>query len=97
MKKVEVTSCSHSHGWCAGRVTTSQKTEVVKPSRQMPQSAIITRSTTSKLRHLRWRFASRTMLSPLMPRRLIDRSDQLQNLHRVGTEILRDLVLQWLG
>src|SRR5579872_2672690 len=105
MKKVEVTSCSQSQGWPISRVNTSKKTEVVNPSRQIPQSAIRKRSTKSSARHLRWRWDCRTM-SPvafIVPRYppgrpgLLDRSDELQQLHRVRTEVARDLVLDRLG
>ena len=60
-KKAVVTCWIQSQGLWSSRVMTSQRTEVVNPRRQMPQSPIIARSTTSKARHLRWRRVSSTM------------------------------------
>src|SRR5476649_2637079 len=62
MKKVEVTSCSHSQGWPIVRVTTSQNTEVTKPARQRPPRIMVIRSSTSKQGHFKWRCACRTIL-----------------------------------
>ena len=51
MKKVEVTSCSHSHGAPMVRVTMSQTTEVLKQINVAPHSIISTDSSQSSARH----------------------------------------------
>src|SRR5579883_2279134 len=104
MKKVEVTSCSQSQGCPISRVITSKNTDVVKPRRHMPQSAIMMRSTKSSARHLRWRWDCRTM-SPvafIVPRSrygtgLLHGADELQELDRMWAEVAGDLVLDRLG
>ena len=56
MKKVEVTSCSHSQGRPISRVTMSQITDVQKPASVTPHSTISTPSSQSSDFHLRWRW-----------------------------------------
>src|SRR4026208_1364890 len=90
MKKVMVTSCSHSQGRDSMRVTMSQVTVTVKPVIAMPQSTISARSKTSSARHFRWRCACRTSE---MAEALLDVAHQAQDLDRVGSELLRQLVL----
>src|SRR5471030_831164 len=60
MKKVEVTSCSHSHGAPIVRVTMSQTTEVQKQIRVAPQPIINKASSQSSAGHLSWRGRCRT-------------------------------------
>src|SRR5260221_8946288 len=94
MKKVMVTSCSHSHGRESIRVTMSQVTVTVKPVIATPQSTISARSTTSSARHFRWRWDCRTSE---MAGRLLYVAHQAQDLDRVRPELLRQLVLDGLA
>src|SRR6516225_4547466 len=62
MKKVDVTSCNHSHGAPMVRVTMSNVTVVEKPSRHSPHRIIKIVSRTSKQRHFKWRCRCSTSL-----------------------------------
>src|SRR5881394_666371 len=90
MKKVMVTSCSHSHGRDSMRVTMSQVTVTVKPVIATPHSTISARSTTSSARHFRWRCDCRTSE---MGGALLDVAHEPEDLDRVRPELLRQLVL----
>src|SRR5882672_12310706 len=90
MKKVIVTSCSHSHGRDSMRVTMSQVTVTVKPVIATPQSTISARSTKSNARHFRWRWDCRTSE---MAGALLDAAHQAEDLDRVRPELVRQLVL----
>src|SRR6185436_3270131 len=90
MKKVMVTSCSHSHGRDSRRVTMSHVTVTVKPVIATPQRTISARSTTSSARHFRWRCACRTSE---MAARLLNVAYEPEDLDRVRPELLRQLVL----
>src|SRR5437660_986718 len=97
MKKVDVTSCSHSQGWPMVRVTMSNITEVEKPSRVSPQRTISTDSSPSSARHFRWRWRCRTrrLATPMrvpFARCLLDRPNQLLDLDRVRAELLGEFV-----
>src|SRR4051812_21032643 len=91
MKKVMVTSCSHSHGWRSVRVTTSQMTVTVNPEMAMPHSTISASSSGSSARHFRWRWVCWT--SEGMAPALLDVAHHVQDLDGVGTEVLGELVL----
>src|SRR5689334_9529158 len=90
MKKVMVTSCSHSSGRPSMRVAMSQTTVTVKPVIATPHRTIRTRSSGSRMRHLRWRCSSSTRA---MVAALLGAAHQAEHLDGVRAEILRDLVL----
>src|SRR5215213_7444629 len=90
MKKVMVTSCSHSHGRPSMRVTMSQVTVTVKPVIATPQSSISTRSSPSSARHFRWRCSCRTRA---MAPPLLHIADEAEDLDGVRSEVLGELVL----
>src|SRR5436190_10637227 len=110
MKNVWVTSCSHSQGWPIVRVTISKTTVVENPNSSSPQTIIRTSSRPSSARHFRWRCRSSTSLSAmrmsstrqaaegreasLRRGRLLDGVDQVLDLHRMGTKLLREPLLQ---
>src|SRR5436190_16846531 len=97
MKKVEVTSCSHSHGRPISRVTTSQTTARLKQASVRPHSIIRSDSSQSSAGHFSCRWRCRTsdrssdILPTPMPAALFHRADQLLNLGGVGTEVLGHL------
>src|SRR4051812_10648248 len=95
MKKVMVTSCSHSHGWRSVRVTTTQMTVAVNPVMAMPHRTISASSSGSSARHFRWRLVCWT--SEAMAAALLDVAHHVQDLDRVGAEILGELVLDGLA
>src|SRR5204863_9012699 len=90
MKKVMVTSCSHSHGRPSMRVAMSQVTVTVKPVMAMPHRIISVRSRPSSARHFRWRWSSRTRA---MAPRLLHIAHEAENLHGIRTELAGELVL----
>src|SRR5438874_1694490 len=90
MKKVMVTSCSHSQGRPSMRVTMSQVTVSVKPVMATPQSSIRTCSSGSSARHFSWRCSCRTRA---MAPRLLHIAHEPEDLDRVRAELLRQLVL----
>src|SRR4051812_26638112 len=94
MKKVIVTSCSHSQGLPRARVTMSHTTVIVKPAIAMPQNTMSARSIASSARHFRWRCSSETRA---MARPLLHAAHEPQHLDRVRAEILGDLVLHGCG
>src|SRR3954466_9857896 len=101
-KKPVVTCCSHSHGTCSSRVTTSRNTELVKPMIEAPHSTISPASTGSSAFHFRWRWRCRTRNALLMTRdgaagRLLDVAHHLQDLDRVRPELLGKAVLDRCG
>src|SRR5258707_8798140 len=96
MKKVEVTSCSHSHGRPISRVTMSQTTDRLKAARVKPHSIISNDSSQSSCFHLscRWRCSTSERSSAIRyptPPWLFDRADGLLDLRRVRAEILGHL------
>src|SRR3954467_541871 len=92
MKNVIVTSCSHSHGRPAMRVTMSHTTVTVKPVMATPQSTISARSTRASARPLRWRCDCSTREIGLLYV-----ADEAQDLDRVRPELLGELVLDRLA
>src|SRR5262245_30021673 len=95
-KNPVVTCCSQSHGCPIVRVTTSENTETVNPIRHVPQSTISAASTGSSAAHFRCRWRRRTS-GAWATRALLHLADHVEELHRVGTELLRELVLDRLG
>ena len=59
-KNPVVTNCSQRKGYLISRVSTSSKTEDVKPMIDMPQSTIRTCSSGSSAFHFRWRWRAIT-------------------------------------
>src|SRR6185295_421401 len=97
MKKVIVTSCSHSQGRPSMRVTMSQITVTVNPVMATPLSTISARSRPSSARHFRWRWDCRTSERMTASPALLDVADQPQDLHRVRSQFLGELVLDRLA
>src|SRR3954453_3896453 len=95
MKKVIVTSCSHSHGRPMERVTTSHVTVTVNPVIATPHSTISTRSSGSSARHFRWRCVAWT--SDGMAEPLLNAAHEPEDLYRVGPEIVGELILDRLA
>src|SRR5216683_2699883 len=100
MKKVEVTSCSHSHGAPMVRVTMSQTTEVQKPISVAPHSTISSDSSQSSAGHFnlrcRCRTSERSSAITLLRRparmALLHRADQLLDLRGMRPEVLGHLL-----
>src|SRR4051812_35394921 len=99
MKKVEVTSCSHSHGRPISRVTMSQTTDVQKPIRVAPHSIISPDSSQSSAGHLSLRWRCRTSerssamcVVPATLEALLNGADKLLDLCRVRSELLGHLL-----
>src|SRR5690348_10465850 len=88
MKKVMVTSCSHSHGRPRVRVTISHTTVTVNPVMAIPQRIIRMRSSGSSARHFRWRLSWSTSAMVLL-----DAAHQAEHLDRVRAEALGDRIL----
>src|SRR5262245_55216160 len=90
MKKVIVTSCSHSQGRPSMRVTMSQVTVTVKPVMATPHSSISAYSTPSSTRHFRWRCSCRTRA---MAPSLLHIADEAEDFDGVRSQVLGELVL----
>src|SRR6185437_9108050 len=98
MKKVEVTSCSHSQGWPISRVTMSQTTDRLKAARVKPHSIISSASSQSSDFHLSWRCRcstrERSSAMAALPGSavLLDRADELLDLGCLRAELLGHLL-----
>src|SRR5512135_2975978 len=97
MKKVIVTSCSHSQGRPMVRVTTSHTTLTVNPVIATPQSTISTRSSGSSARHFRCRCDSWRRVAMARLPVLFHAAHELEDLDRVRAEVLGELVLDGLA
>src|SRR4051794_39190696 len=103
-KKPVVTCCSHSHGACSSRVTTSRNTEPVKPMIDTPHRTIRPASTGSSAFHFRCRWRGRTRLRLLTGtrgrsavRRSLHVANEVEDLDGVRPELLGEAVLDRLG
>src|SRR5262245_34519211 len=104
-KNPVVTCCSHSHGAPISRVTTSRKTEPVKPMIDTPHSTINPASSGSSAFHLRWRWSWRTSDRLLMTTRTwqerwpgsLHVAHEAEDLDGVRAELLGELVLDGGG